>query len=133
MRNYVLLLLAVLWAQLGLAQSATRSSAAVSTLTILPEDVVKESIKLVPFKDNTNRFLLTLDYSERGVKKLVAFKSAHAGQMIRNRYGTYETKPRLASTNSLAAAAPGKSPKMQAVLQLNAAEANTVLTALKAK
>ncbi len=130
MRKHVLLLLVGLCAQLGHAQSTTGS---VSTLTILPEDVVKESIKLVPFKDNTNRFLLTLDYSERGVKKLVAFKAAHAGQMIRNRYGTYETKPRLASTNRPPGATQGKNPEMKAVLQLNAAEANTVLTALKAR
>ena len=67
MRKYVLLLLAGLCVQLGHGQPTTGSGAAVSTLTILPEDVVQESIRLFP-SNNTNQFLLILDYSERGVR-----------------------------------------------------------------
>jgi hypothetical protein len=131
MRKYVLLLLAGLSVQLGHSQSTIGSGATLPTLTILPEDVEQESIRLIPSKDETNQFLLTWDYTESGVKKIRAFWSAHAGQMIRKRYGTYETKPLLASTNIPPVPSHVKGPKMHGILQLNAADANTVLTALK--
>ena len=69
MRNTLTLLLSMI-AVMCLAQEQTAS-----TRSILPTDVVQESIQLVRF--STNSFAVRFTYTEAGAKKALAFWEAH--------------------------------------------------------
>ena len=69
MRKTLTLLLSMI-AVMCLAQEQTAS-----TRSILPADVVQESIQLVRF--STNSFAVRFTYTEAGAKKALAFWEAH--------------------------------------------------------
>ncbi len=65
----------------------------VPTRTILPEEIVQESIRSYRPSADTNRFIVQWTYTETGAKKMLAFREAHKGQKIRTVIGNFESQP----------------------------------------
>jgi hypothetical protein len=61
----------------------------IPTRRILPEDVVQESITVLPL--STNNFAINWTYTEAGAKKVLAFNEEHQGQKTRLLIGSFET------------------------------------------
>jgi hypothetical protein len=59
-----------------------------STVRILPEDIVQDSIE--QFRFGTNKFVVRWTYTEDGAKKMLAFRKAHDGQEVITRVGSFE-------------------------------------------
>jgi hypothetical protein len=83
------ILVFLLMTQVGFAEEQ------ISTIKILTEDVVQESIKQRPFAANgailTNAFIVRWTYTEAGARKLLAFTEAHGGENVRTIIGGFET------------------------------------------
>lgn len=63
----------------------------VPTSRILPEDIIQDSIQLLPL--STNRFVVRWSYTEAGAKKMLAFREAYEGEKVRITIGSFESTP----------------------------------------
>jgi hypothetical protein len=82
----LIFLLALCWSlRIGHAQEA------ISTIRILPEDIVQGSVQQIHF--TTNKFAVRWTYTEAGARKMLAFWEQHTGQKVRTQVGSFETPP----------------------------------------
>ena len=65
--------------------------APIPTRHIVPEDIVPETIGLVRF--STNSFAVRWTYTEGGANKMLAFREAHEGRVVRTVIGSFESRP----------------------------------------
>lgn len=89
MNKSITILLALWWSvQLGAAQEA------LPTIRILPEDIVQDSIQVLPFP--TDKFAVRWTYTEAGARKMLAFWHAHAGHEATTKVGSFEVRGMIA-------------------------------------
>ena len=96
MKNLIVPLLALCW-----SAAVVPAQELPPTIRILPEDIVQTSIKQRPSPGGTNRVAVFWQYTETGVKKMLAFRQAHAGEKVVEQVGDFECRPTL-STNKAA-------------------------------
>ncbi len=71
----------------------------VPTRSIIPEDIIQDSIQTVRF--GTNRFAVRWTYTETGAGKMLAFEEAHVGETARTEVGGFAGTAKIARFSPL--------------------------------